>query len=197
MDAVKKFDPKRKVLFKTYANYRIRGAILDELRSLDSVSRSVRSKTKELQRTRHEFEMKGFGEVDEMDVARAMNLSLDEYYSLADRMQNVSYPKFKNSPFPQSSDSEDGLSGLMHHYLEKTPAQELDQKEKEKTLALAIEALPCKEKMVISLYYYEELTLKEIGEVLGFTESRICQLHKQAVSKLKAWIRRHGDTALS
>ena len=189
MDALNKFDPQKNVQFKTYAEFRIKGAMLDELRSLDWVSRSVRQKAANLEKTYQTLEKKRGRAVEDEEVAAEMGLDLDAYYSLVNEVKGVFLldPEDLCQKIPRLPE-EDLINFLMDD-TEKHPLHLLGVEELKRVLAQAIKELATKEKIVISLYYYEELTLREIGEVLGFTESRICQIHAKAILKLKSKIR--------
>jgi len=189
IDALTKFDPQKKVQFKTYAEFRIKGAMLDELRSLDWVSRSVRQKAAQLEKAYQSLEKKKGRAVDDEEVAKEMGISLDNYYGLVNEVNGVFLLDFENLRHKIPKLPEEELINLLMDDLEKLPLHLLGVEELKRVLAQSIEELTPKEKTVISLYYYEELTLKEIGEVLGFTESRICQIHAKAILKLKSKIR--------
>ena len=189
MDALDKFDPEKKVQFKTYAEFRIKGAMLDELRSLDWVSRSVRQKAAQLERAYQSLEKKRGRAVEDEEVAQELGLSLDHYYHLVNEVNGVFLLDIENLRHKLPKLPEEDLINLLVDEKEKQPLQVLGLEELKKVLAEAIDELSSKEKTVISLYYYEELTLKEIGEILGFTESRICQIHAKSILKLKAKIR--------
>ncbi|MBM3251123.1 MAG: FliA/WhiG family RNA polymerase sigma factor [Candidatus Nealsonbacteria bacterium] len=186
MDALDKFDPSKKVKFKTYAEIRIKGAMLDELRSLDWVSRSVRQKSAQLEKTLHLMEKKKGRAVEDEEVAQEMGLSLDDYYSMLNDVRGVMLLDMerlrKKSPdLPEDELFEipmEGEENQLHYFF--------NQMELRDVLAWAIKELTPNEKTVISLYYFEQLTLKEIGEVLGYTESRICQIHTKAILKLRS-----------
>jgi RNA polymerase sigma factor for flagellar operon FliA len=184
--AIERFDPERDIKFETFAMSRIKGAIIDELRALDWVPRSVRSRAREIERAIAELEARlgraptddeiaaKIGvtpeELDESltDISRSSIAALDELWSVSDAGDQVSL-----------IDTIEDQSGVR-------PAEALDETETKELLADAIARLPEREKLVITLYYYEELTLREIGEVLGVTESRVSQLHTKAVLRLKS-----------
>ncbi|RPJ41206.1 MAG: FliA/WhiG family RNA polymerase sigma factor [Deltaproteobacteria bacterium] len=189
MDAINKFDPNKKVQFKTYAEFRIKGAMLDELRSLDWVSRSVRQKAAQLERAFQSLEKKKGRAVEDPEVAQELGISLENYYTMVNEINGVFLTDLSGvrKKMPQFSDED--LLNLLADDKENQPFQLLSLEELKEVLTRAIEELTPKERTVISLYYYEELTLKEIGEVLGFTESRICQIHTKAVLKLRNKVR--------
>jgi RNA polymerase sigma factor for flagellar operon FliA len=191
MDALNKFDPGKKVQFKTYAEFRIKGAMLDELRSLDWVSRSVRQKAAQLEKAFQNLEKKKGRPAEDEEVAQELGVSLDHYYQMVNEINGVFILDIEalRKKIPQLPE-EDLLSLLMDEK-EKHPFHLLSLVELKKVLARAVDELSPKERTVISLYYFEELTLKEIGEVMGFTESRICQIHAKAILKLRQKIRHY------
>jgi RNA polymerase sigma factor for flagellar operon FliA len=188
ISAIDRYDPDRDIKFETYAIARIRGAIIDELRALDWVPRSVRSRARQIERAIGELEAKlGRAPTDEeiaakvgitveeleeslTDIARSSIAALDELWSVSNEGDQVSLLDTIEDP------------GSVR------PADALDETEVREALADAISRLPEREKLVVTLYYYEELTLREIGEVLGVTESRVSQLHTKAVLRLKSRI---------
>jgi len=189
MDALNKYDPERKIEFKTYAEYRIRGAILDELRSVDWMPRSVKKKIQALERAFHFLEQKFGRSVDDAEVAAFLNLDMEAYYSLLTEARGVSLLSLADL----GSELETPDSALR---ADQNPYLHFRLKEIKDIVAEAIDELPEKERLVVTLYYYEELNMKEIAEVLGLTESRISQLHTKAVIRLrkklkqsKGWIR--------
>jgi len=190
MDAITKFDPDKKVEFKTYAEFRIRGAMLDELRSMDWVPRSVRQKATQIEKTINQLEMKKGRAAEDEEIASEMGISLDVYYEMMKDLQCLSPVDREviQKRYPRLS-LEDILETLPDNE-ENDPFHQYRLKELKKVLARAIDELSSKERMVISLYYYEELTLKEIGETLDLTESRICQIHTKGVLKLRARLKR-------
>jgi RNA polymerase sigma factor for flagellar operon FliA len=195
MDALTKFDPEKKVEFKTYAEFRIRGAMLDELRSMDWVPRSVRQKATQIERAIQQLEKKKGRSVEDEEIASEIGISLDAYYETMKNLHGLSPLDMEEVQrrFPRLS-LEDILDSLVDSE-ENDPFHQYSFKELKKILSRAIEGLSSKEKMVVSLYYYEELTLKEIGEVLGLTESRICQIHTKGVLKLRAELKQYLEDA--
>ena len=185
--AIERYDPDRDVKFETYAIARIRGAIIDELRALDWVPRSVRSRARDIERAIAELEGKlGRVPTDEeiagklgiteeelneslSEIGRSSIAALDELWTISgsggDQVALIDTIEDPEAPDPQGS---------------------LSQTELREAIADAIARLPEREKLVVTLYYYEELTLREIGEVLGVTESRVSQLHTKAILRLKA-----------
>jgi RNA polymerase sigma factor FliA len=200
MDALTKYDPDKNVQFKTYAEFRIRGAMLDELRSLDWVPRSVRQKATQLEKAHLDLERRNGGPVEDEEVAQELSLSLDDYYELLNKVRGIPLVDGESMrhKIPQLPD-EDFLS-LIVDERGNNPSHLLDLEEMKQILAQAIGELAPKEKTVISLYYYEELTLKEIGKIMGFTESRICQIHTKAILKMRGKLKNYlsdGSTGMA
>jgi len=185
-DALDRFE-QGKVKLKTYAQYRIKGAMLDELRALEWLPRSKKKKINVLKGVHAKLEKELNRAPEDEEVASALNISLDEYYhTLEDAKGGISL-KFED--FEHLSDSSDiNLMDNIEDPNGNNPLTILMEMDQKKSMARVIEELPEKEKMVLSLYYWEELTMKEIGAVLGLTESRVCQLHNQALIRLKAKI---------
>ena len=180
IDAIDKFDPDQGILFETYAKFRIRGAMLDEIRSMDWVSRSLRQKSTQLQKTCSALEQRlGRFPADE-EIADEMNLSLEDYFKLLDKLKSVSFIPEDIYEMIQDNRESHALTAQVDEPFDETYKKELRAK-----LAEAISTLTEKEQLVLSLYYYEELTMKEIGAVMEYTESRISQIHTKAILKLK------------
>ncbi len=191
IDAIEKFDPTKKIRFKTYAEFRIRGAMLDELRHMDWVPRSVRKKATELEKTIEQLE-KELGRVPEdEEIAAAMNLSINEYYKLLDKTRGITFLDIEaiRRRMPDSSDED--LFDLIADDGDSDPFEQLNMSEVKDILVECIKTLPEKEKLVVSLYYFEELTMKEIGVIMGYTESRISQMHTKAVMRIRAYLSEH------
>jgi RNA polymerase sigma factor for flagellar operon FliA len=186
--AIDRFDPDREIKFETYAVSRIRGAIIDELRSLDWVPRSVRTRAREIERAIAELEAKLGRPPEDEEIAAKLGISEDEFReSLAD-ISRTSIAALDElwSPSSASGGEAVALIDTIEDPLAAEPQAEMAQTELREILAEAIARLPEREKLVVTLYYYEELTLREIGEVLGVTESRVSQLHTKAVLRLKS-----------
>ena len=191
MDALNKYDPTKNVQCKTYAEFRIRGAMLDELRSLDWVPRSIRQKASQLEKTYLMLERKRGGPVEDEEVAKELGLTMEAYHDLITEVKGISLLDLEGLRYQIPQIADDNFLGLLIDEKENDPFQLISLEELKKILAQAIDELVPKEKTVISLYYYEEMTLKEIGAVLGFTESRICQIHTKAILKLRAKIKNY------
>lgn len=185
MDAIDKWDPTRDNKFKTYAEFRIRGAILDELRSQDWVPRSVRDKSKALDRAIAQLENElGRYPTDE-EVSNRLNMPMDEFHSLVNQVRPVSLLSIDDQPTFNDSDKK-SIANLLEGAKAANPFNQLNVKAVKDVVARAIEELPERQRLVLSLYYFEDLNLKEIGQVLNVTESRVSQLHAQAVTRLRA-----------
>jgi len=185
MDAIDKYDPSRDNKFKTYAEFRIRGSILDELRAQDWVPRSVRDKAKLLDRTMVELEaVLGRAATDE-EASTKLNMSMEEFYDLVNQVRPVSVLSIDDSTTFSNVDKKSILNILEGCAL-NNPYNQLSMKSVKDIVTKAIEELPERQRLVLSLYYYEDLNLKEIGKVLRVTESRVSQLHAQAVSRLRS-----------
>lgn len=185
MDAIEKYDPTRDNKFKTYAEFRIRGAILDELRAQDWVPRSVRDKAKMLDRATLELEASLGRSANEEEVAAKLNISMDEYYDLLNQVRPISVLSIDDAATFSNVDKKSILNILEGCKL-NNPLTQLNLKSVKDVVAKAIEDLPERQRLVLSLYYYEDLNLKEIGKILRVTESRVSQLHAQAISRLRA-----------
>lgn len=185
MDAIEKYDPSRDNKFKTYAEFRIRGAILDELRSQDWIPRSIRDKAKVIDKKLVQLESELGRVVTEEEMAKGLNITLEEYQDLLSQTRPVSLLSIDESPTFSDYDKKSILNILEGCKL-ANPFNQLNIKVVKDIVSKAIEELPERQKVVLSLYYYEDLSLKEIGQVLRVTESRVSQLHAQAVQRLRA-----------
>ncbi|PIT99926.1 MAG: FliA/WhiG family RNA polymerase sigma factor [Bdellovibrionales bacterium CG10_big_fil_rev_8_21_14_0_10_45_34] len=184
MDAIEKYDPSRDNTFKTYAEFRIRGAILDELRSQDWVPRSVRDKSKLLDRTIARLEQDLNRTPTEEEIANRLGVSMEDFHDLLNQVRPVSLLSIDDSSTFSNVDKKSILN-LLESCKLSNPHNQLNVKHIKKIVMRSIQDLPEKQRLVLSLYYYEDLNLKEIGKVLRVTESRVSQLHAQAVSRLR------------
>lgn len=186
IDAIEKFDLARAIKFETYAISRIRGAIIDELRAIDWIPRSVRYKAREVEKAYAALEAKLHRTPTEPEVAEQMDISIEELHQIFSRVSFVNVVAL-DELLNVGGDKGDKLS--LVDTLEDTRAEDpvaaFESEETKYLLAKAINQLPEREKIVVTLYYYEGLTLAEIGQVLGVTESRICQMHTKAVLQLR------------
>ncbi len=184
MDAIDKFDPTRDNKFKTYAEFRIRGSILDELRAQDWVPRSVREKAKMIERAYSKLEGELGRPATDEEMCAELNLSQEEYFSLLNKAKSVSLLNIDDSSSFNRGDKK-LLMGLLEHRRSSNPFAAVNYKRAQEIIKNGIKSLPEKQRLVLSLYYYEDLNLKEIGQVLDVTESRVSQLHTQAILKLR------------
>lgn len=179
IDAIEKFDYTKNIKFETYANIRIRGAIIDQIRHMDWIPRSTRQKYKKVEEAIAKLQtIYGYDISDEL-IAEEMGLSIDEYSKLIGEITTYSIVSLEekiddNANFDVKSKN-----------IEFQPEERFVDGEMKRILAEIIEKLPEKEKIVLQLYYYSELTYKEIAEVLSISESRVSQIHTKAISKLK------------
>ncbi len=184
IDAANKFDSSKNILFKTFAEYRIRGAILDEMRKLDWFSRSLRDKQSRLAKTMSSLENKLGRDPTEDEMARAMDLSLEEYQEMLANVSHLGCVSLHEA-LDHSDQGRQFIDSLIDNRSDSSPVSRLENSELVQIIANVLKKLPEKERHVIALYYYEELTQKEIAEVLGVSEGRISQLHSQALINLK------------
>jgi RNA polymerase sigma factor for flagellar operon FliA len=183
LEAAKNYAPGRAANFETFAGIRIRGAMLDELRKTDWTPRSVYRRLRDAMDAMRQIEAETGREAGEAEVAQRMGISASEYSQI---MADASRSRVLSL---DESDDEDGPGFEVSDEQAGTPASRLEEEGRRAALAEAIEGLPEREKLLMSLYYDEELNLKEIGAVLGVTESRVCQLHGQALTRLRARLR--------
>ena len=191
MSAVDNFEPKFKTKFETYAIIRIRGAMLDELRALDWVPRSMREKFCALQRAYANLEQELGRPAGDEEVAAKLGISVNDLSSLMDEERSVAFLSLNELLNPNDDDRKAvSMIDSIHDESQPSPLAAVDTKEKQGVLAQAIQDLPEQERIVIALYYYEQLMLKEIGEVLGISESRVSQIHTKALTRLSGKLRR-------
>ena len=185
--AIQRFDLSREIKFETYAITRIRGAIIDELRSLDWVPRSVRARAREIEGVNMKLESRLQRAPTDEEMARELEIEVEEFHEALLQISNSTIVALDElwSVSDSSGDQVSLLDTIPDHGA-PDPQAMVDQSELRDRIADAIAALPEREKLVIALYYYENLTLREIGEVLGVTESRVSQLHTKAVLRLRS-----------
>jgi RNA polymerase sigma factor for flagellar operon FliA len=187
ISAIERFDLSREIKFETYAITRIRGAIIDELRTLDWVPRSVRARAREIERANMKLEARFQRAPTDEEMATELEISADEFQEALVQISNSTIVAL-DELWTVSDATGDQISLLdtLPDRSAPDPQQLVDQSELRDRIASAIAALPEREKLVVALYYYENLTLREIGEVLGVTESRVSQLHTKAVLRLRS-----------
>lgn len=184
IEASRKFDPDQGASFETYAGIRIRGAMLDEIRRTDWTPRSVHRKAREVAEAVRRIENLKGRDARDVEVAEAMGLSLEEYHKILQDSTGCRIFSFEDPGVL----GEDGVPELGRHA--DQPLETLQKSDFKQGLAEEIRGLPERERLVMALYYDEELNLREIGEILGVSESRVCQIHGQALIRLRA---RMGD----
>jgi RNA polymerase sigma factor FliA len=186
--AIERFDPDRDIKFETYAIARIKGSIIDELRAMDWVPRSVRSRARDIERAIGELERKLHRAPTDEEISKKLGISTDDLDASLSEIGRSSIAALDELWTISSGGGGDqvALIDTIEDTTGPEPQAELAQTELKEALGEAIARLPEREKLVVTLYYYEELTLREIGEVLGVTESRVSQLHTKAILRLKA-----------
>jgi RNA polymerase sigma factor for flagellar operon FliA len=186
LDAIDKFDPDKNVKFKTYAVTRIRGAIFDELRSIDWVPRSVRQKTKEIEEAIVGLESKFGRPPTDPEIAAALGLSEEDLLKTILKISGTSVLSLNDVWYSGDDSDKISIGESIESPSSLNPDASVEREEIKRVIVQAIKELPEKEQKVLVLYYYEDLTLKEIGQVLDVTESRVSQLHTKAILRLRA-----------
>jgi len=184
LDASNKFDASKNILFKTFAEYRIRGSILDEMRKLDWFSRSLRDKQNKIGKTIAYLELELGRDPEDHEVAKAMGMSLDDYRSMLSQVGHLGCVSL-NETLDHSSEGRSFLDTLADQRSNNIVGKRIEDQQLTRNIAEILAQLSEKERLVISLYYYEEMTQKEISEILDLSEGRVSQLHSQALIKLK------------
>jgi RNA polymerase sigma factor for flagellar operon FliA len=187
VDALEKFDPKHETNFATYAQFRIRGAILDSFRSQDWLPRSLRYKSHKIEEAYKAIEQKLGRPATDEEVAKELGLEIDELRKLLGEVGSIVMLSFEELGFGHGEERFQASEWLSSST--EDPLHNLLGGEKVELIARALDRLPEKERLVISLYFYEELNLKEIGEILGVTESRASQVRSRALIRLKNYLR--------
>jgi RNA polymerase sigma factor for flagellar operon FliA len=185
IDAIDKFVPDRGVKFKTYAEFRVRGAMLDYLRRQDWAPRSMRRKERELSRAFRELEQKLQRPASHEEVAQTLGVDMEEFSDILFKARGLSLLSLNGPRADEGEDDSRELGDSIPDESGQSPYELLQEEETKRVLARQIDALPEKERMVVSLYYYNELTMKEVGRVMGVTESRVSQLHTSAMLRLR------------
>ena len=188
IQAVDRYDPKRDNKFMTYAVFRIRGAVLSELRSRDFLSRANRRKIRDLENVHLKLEQKLGREVDDYEIAEELGVDIEQVHRTR-QLSSISFISFEELGFSSKDEKEKLINYLADSEDDALSLTRL--KELKAAVARAIEQLPEKERLVISLYYLDELTMKETGKVLNVTESRVSQIHSQAIMRLRTKLRKN------
>lgn len=188
--AAEKFDPARGFQFLTFAEQRIRGTILDELRAQDWLSRSLREKFKRLEKTFSSLVNKLGRDPSSEEVAQEMDIPLDEYFSLLDEVHCLSVVSIDDS-WEDAEGTPFGLLDVLADNSVEGPHDQIVRQQTADQLMNAVNQLPEKEREIINRYYYDDRNMKEIGEIMELKESRICQLHGQAIMRLRVKLKSH------
>lgn len=193
VDAFNKYDHRKNVQFKSYANFRIRGAILDSLRDLDWSPRDLRRKARQLEEANSRLETELGRMVTEQELASELGMELDEFQRMLTEIDRLDINSLQAEwdRGDTSQNFEDTIPGQS----EENPFDQCSMTERKEQLATAIAELSEKEQQVLALYYYEDLTMKEVGEVLGIGESRVSQIHSLALVRLRSRIGEKESTA--
>ncbi len=194
IDAIDRYDPSRDVDLKTYASYRIKGAILDELRSMDWYSRSMRKKIQDIEKALRMVEAREGRPAEDWEVAKELGVELEDYFKTLSSIHGVAMLSLDEFIKDEDNDALTKKTFQDKILSKDDPADNVARGELRSVVAEAITKLTEKEQMVISLYYFDELTLKEIGQVLGLTESRICQIHTLTLIKLKSRLKTYYNS---
>ena len=184
LEALERFDPKRGVEFEAYARYRIQGEVMQCLRSLDWVSRSVRSWGRKLEAARTKLAGKFVREPTAEEMAKELAIPLDNYFRVDQQVNDALLLSLEDLSITSEADWESTQQSYNQN-IHFDPANFVENKDLVTKLATAVDGLPERERMVVTLYYHEELTLREIGEILNLSEGRICQIFGQAVGRLR------------
>jgi RNA polymerase sigma factor for flagellar operon FliA len=186
ISAIERFEPERDIKFETYAITRIKGAIIDELRSLDWVPRSVRSRAREIERANSKLEHQLQRAPTDEEMAKELEMGVDDFQEALLQISNSTVAALDELwTVSDASGDQVSLLDTLQDPDAPDPSEVMDATDMKDRVADAIARLPEREKLVVALYYYENLTLREIGEVLGVTESRVSQLHTKAVLRLR------------
>jgi RNA polymerase sigma factor for flagellar operon FliA len=188
-EALSRYEASQGVQFETFATQRIRGAMIDELREGDWMSRGSRKSQKEIERAVHRLEQKLGRPPIESEIASELKMSLPDYQSLLSRVRGTQLVYLED--MAHSNDDEEGFLDRHVADSEADPMAVLKDQRLRQALVQAIKSLPEREQYIMSMYYEKDLNLKEIAQVLGITESRVCQLHSQSIARLRAKMRSH------
>lgn len=186
LDAIEKFDPSREILFRTYAEFRVKGSMLDDLRACDWIPRSVREKADQVGQAIIRLQSELGRKPDEYEIAGKLGLSLAEYHKLLLKSKAVPLLSLDDMAAYGGDNDHGNIFDVLEDPSCTDPLDTLSLQDMQERLSAAIDELPEKEKLLLSLYYDEELNLKEIGKVMGITESRVSQIRTQSIVRLRA-----------
>lgn len=190
LQAMRNYDPASGNSFETYARVRIRGAMLDELRRMDWVPRTIHEKARKIQAVLGELEQKLGQAPTESQMAKALNMSVDEYNELLNEIRPAAFVCLDSTSTSEGVET-GNLYDVVAHPNEDSPVDEVSRRELKEVMLNRIKQLPEIQRKVLALYYHEDLHLREIAEVFGLTESRICQIHSQAILSIRSYIQRY------
>lgn len=185
IDAIEKYDPTKNIKFKTYAEFRIRGAILDELRSLDCTPRSIHQKAKQFESAYQDAEKKVGKEASSSEIAQEMGLSVDEFNQLSQQTKGFSVLNIEDIERGLSKKEKDNLVGMLKYSYDEHVLEYLNYKKIRDVLNSAIEGLPARQKTVLALYYWNEMSMREVGDLLGLAESTVSSHHHRGIKHLR------------
>ena len=185
IDAIEKYDPARGAKFKTYAEFRVRGAILDELRSMDWVPRSIRQKASQIDAVIQKLQAKFGRPPEDEEVAKELGVSLDQFFDTLNETRSMPVLSLDDLNIVKETGGQQSLLDCLAGKVDADPQVQFRLNELKEVIAKTIDTLPEKERLVISLYYYKELTMSEIGVVLNVTESRVSQIHSKTMFRLR------------
>jgi len=185
LDAIEKYDPAKEVKFKTYAMTRVRGGIFDELRNVDWIPRSIRQKAKQVEKIILELENRMGRTAEDEEIAHELDIDIDEFHDLMSKISGTSLISLNDVWHGNDENEEMVFVDTLESPEALNPDIIVEREEIKNMIVECIKKLPDREKKVVVLYYYEDLTLKEIGEVLEVTESRVSQLHTKAIMRLR------------
>lgn len=189
-DAMEKYDESKGTKFETYAVWRIRGAVLDELRALDWASRTTRRKAKQVDKVCQQLDQRFGRAASNIEIAQEMNMSAKDLSMLMGEVRRVSLLSLSQTVSSEDDRELAGLAEVIEDVKSVDPSENVETEESKEVLLDSVNRLPEQERLVIALYYYEEMTLKEIGETLSISESRVSQIHTKAIGKLKSRVQR-------
>src|SRR5215471_10998749 len=192
LDAIDKFEPERNIKFKTYAEVRIRGTILDSLRDLDWAPRSLRKKSKDLERVYTELGQKLGRPATDEEASAALGGNLEDFHALVDQLHGLTVGSFESAT--ETDEKGEGKINYCPDDGTNDPYVRFETNELTTILGEAIDSLSERDRLVLSLYYYEEFTMKEIGTLLGVNESRVSQIHTKATIRLRTKLNKLGST---
>jgi len=194
LNAVRRFDPQCGTSFETYARVRIRGAVFDELRRLDWVPRSVHDKARKVEKAMREIEQSKGTAPTELEMAQALNMPIDEYREILEQIRPATFVCLDSA---RNTDEEEGscFYESVADENQTDPSIDVGVHEMAQMMVDRLDHLPAAQKQVLSLYYFKDLRLREIAERFGVTESRICQIHAQAIASLRNYLRRQEAIA--